>query len=92
MPQRGRYLVDFLEGVSKPGLLFAIWFVVAGFFAWMILSWHRKVSRRNFRGPEDGPGNRVKVDARRLAESTENRNLTVKKGIGVKNSYPKRPR
>jgi hypothetical protein len=89
---RGKILVNALSSFSKPQFLFLVWSLICGFFLLLIASYYRKQTRRNFREDGDGPGPKIKVDARRLSETTENRSVTVKKGaVGVKNSYPKQP-
>ncbi len=87
---RGKFLIQLMSGFSKPQVLFLVWFLIVAFFLALIASFYKKVNRRNFR--EDGDGPKVRVDPRRLSETTENRSVTVKKGaVGVKNSYPKQP-
>jgi hypothetical protein len=86
---QGKFLLNLMSGFSKPQVLFLVWFLICGFFLLLIGSFYRKVNRRNFR---DDEGPKVRVDPRRLAETTENRSVTVKKGsVGVKNTYPKQP-
>lgn len=89
---RGKFLLHLISGFSRPQVLFLVWFLICAFFLALIASFYRKATRRNFREDGDGPGPKVRVDPRRLAETTENRSVTVKKGaVGVKNSYPKQP-
>lgn len=87
---RGKFLLSLLSSFSRPQFLFLVWFLICGFFLLLIASYYRKANRRNFRDDGDGPGPKVKVDSRRLSETTENRSVAVKKGtVGVKNSYRK---
>lgn len=90
MGTRSQALRDFLKGFSDQEIFFGVWIAIVAFFVFLIMSYHKKTTRRNFRDHRDGPGPKIPVDARRLKDSNEEKGVSVKKGrVGIKNTYPK---
>lgn len=74
-----KFLVQILEGMDKKTLFFGVWGFIVGFTVLVMWLQYRKTTRRNFRGPGEGDGPRVRVDARRLgASGSQSTQLTVK--------------
>lgn len=75
-PGQHKFLVELLNGLSKKQLFFIGWAVMVGGFVMMMLSFYKKRTRSNFRGPQDGPvPYRIDVDSRRLGEGTDGKKV-----------------
>jgi len=61
-----KLLVDFLQTIDRKQAFFAVWLLVVGASVLAMWRWLKKSEQRNFRGPDEGPGQRVNVDLRRL--------------------------
>lgn len=61
-----KFLVELLHGLTHKQIFFLLWFGIVAIFVMLMISFYRKNTRRNFRGPADGAGPRISVDTRRL--------------------------